>query len=297
VPEFGTAFVRKMLVDTLPKTMAELVCISGLSHGTNVWLNNAQDLVTQGICTLSQCICTREDILNGLIDMGMQPKMSFDIMEAVRKGKGLKDEWEQAMLEVGVKDWFIDSCKKIKYLFPKAHAVAYVTMALRIAWYKVYRPEAYYAVYFTVRADGFDAEKMVGTLEEIQDRKAKLDALGQDATKLDKDAIVILEVVLEMLLRGIKFDRMDLYESDATRFTITDVGLRPPLNVLPGLGDSAALGIVEARKQGRFLSVEDLKSRARLSSSVIEALRAQGCLEGFSASNQLSLFDFVDMGL
>jgi len=254
-------------------------------------------LIRNGTCTLPECICTREDILNGLISMGLQPKMAFDIMEAVRKGRDLKDEWEEAMREVGVKDWFIDSCHKIEYLFPKAHAVAYVTMALRIAWYKVYRPEAYYAVYFTVRADSFDAGLMIGTLEEIKERKARLDALGQDATKLDKDAVTILEVVLEMMLRGIRFDRMDLYASEATRFTLTDKGIRPPLNVLPGLGGAAALAIAEARKQAPFLSVEDLKNRTHISSAVIEALRSRGCLDGFTAKNQISLFDFTDIDL
>ena len=289
VPEFGTRFVRQMLEETHPTTMNELLSISGLSHGTDVWIGNAQELIHQGVA-LADCICTREDIMNGLIAIGVDSKMAFDTMESVRKGKGLKPEMEQAMIERHVPDWFMDSCKKIKYMFPKGHAVAYVTMALRIAWFKVYRPEAYYAAFFTVRADCFDASVLAGSIESIEEHMKQIDAM-KDATAKDKDMYTLLELVLEMNYRGIRFAPVDLYKSQAAQFEVVEKGvIRMPFNALPGVGAAAAQGIVDARADGPFISVEEFKERTRLSTSAIDLLRECGCLSGLPETNQVSLF-------
>ncbi len=292
IPEFGTSFVRQMLDDTKPTTMQELIRLSGLSHGTDVWLGNAKDLIVGGVAPLSQCLCTRDDIMNQLMALGVAPKMAFDTMENVRKGKGLKPEMEEAMLEKNVPAWLIDSCKKIKYMFPKGHAVAYVTMALRVAWYKVYHPLAYYAAYFTIRGDGFDAAEMllpVPQITEKLDHAYELDAQKMLSAK-EKDGITAMEMVREMLSRGFGFLPADLYKSDARRFLPEgDRQLRVPLISLGGLGEAAAEGIAAAR-QTPFLSVEDLKDRARLSSAVVELLRVHGSLEGLAESSQVSLF-------
>ncbi len=287
VPEFGTAFVRGMLDETKPTTMEELIRISGLSHGTDVWLGNAQDLIRSGTAPLKECICTRDDIMNYLILKGVAPKMSFDTMESVRKGKGLRPDMEEAMIEQRVDAWFVDSCKKIKYMFPKGHAVAYVTMALRVAWFKVYHPAAYYAAYFTVRGDGFDATRMLlkpdvikGVLNDFKQQEQKL-------TAKDKQEIVAWELVLEMQMRGINFLPADLYKSDVKRFLIEDGNLRVPFTSLGGLGEAAAESIVRERELP-FLSVEDLKKRGKASSAVVELLRAQGCLNGLSETSQVS---------
>ncbi len=287
VPEFGTSFVRGMLDDTKPSTMEELVRISGLSHGTDVWLGNAQDIITSGTATLRECVCCRDDIMNYLITKGVAPKLAFTTMESVRKGKGLKPEMEQAMLDHDVPQWFIDSCKKCKYLFPKGHAVAYVTMALRIAWFKVHHPLAYYAAYFTVRGDGFDACTMLIDPETIrqQIRQIKDDP---KATAKDKEAVTSLELVLEMNMRGLRFLPCDLYKSHVSRFLIEDGSLRCPFTSLGGLGESAAEAIVRERARAPFLSIEDLKDRTKISSAVVELLRAHGSLEGLSETSQVS---------
>ncbi|MBE5769362.1 MAG: PolC-type DNA polymerase III [Clostridiales bacterium] len=289
VPEFGTAFVRGMLDDTKPSTMEELVRISGLSHGTDVWLGNAQDLVRSGTATLSECVCCRDDIMNYLIDKGVAPKMAFTTMESVRKGKGLKPEMEKAMVDANVPEWFMDSCKKIKYMFPKGHAVAYVTQALRVAWFKVHHPLAYYAAYFTVRGDGFDACTM---LTDPPTLRARIKAIKDDPDSSARDASVqtALELVLEMNMRGYKFLPCDLYKSDVSRFKIEDGGLRCPFTSMGGLGESAAVAIVWEREKGPFLSVEDLKDRTRISNSVVEMLRTSGSLEGLSETSQVSMF-------
>ena len=292
VPEFGTSFVRQMLDDTKPTTMQELIRISGLSHGTDVWLGNAKDLIVNGIAPLSQCLCTRDDIMNQLMAIGVAPKMAFDTMENVRKGKGLKPEMEEAMREHNVPQWFVDSCKKIQYMFPKGHAVAYVTMALRVAWYKVYHPLAYYAAYFTIRGDGFDAMEMLLPIEQITEKLNN--AYELDAQKLlsakDKDGITAMEMVREMLARGFSFLPADLYKSDVRRFLPeNDKQLRVPFTALGGLGESAAEGIAAARSTP-FLSIEDLKERAKVSSAVIELLRTHGCLDDLAESSQVSLF-------
>jgi DNA polymerase III subunit alpha, Gram-positive type len=290
LPEFGTKFVRQMLVDTKPKTFSDLLQISGLSHGTNVWLKNAQDLVKENICTISEVIGTRDYIMVNLMYRGLNPKSAFKIMEDVRKGKGLKPEYEQEMREHSVPDWYIDSCKKIKYMFPKAHAAAYVLTAMRIGWYKVYHPVAFYVTYFTVRADEFDATLMTHGKEIVRRKITELEKLGNTITAKDKNVLTILEVANEMYSRGIEFLPIDLYKSDAVRFQIAENGIRPPLSSLQGLGVSAANAIVEARAKGEFISKEDLRSRAKASKTVIEILQQNGCLEGLPESSQMSLF-------
>ncbi len=220
VPEFGTRFVRDMLVETLPKTFEELVRISGLSHGTDVWNNNAQDLIKEKKATLAEAICTRDDIMTYLISMGLPAQNSFKIMECVRKGKGLTEEQEALMKEHDVPEWYIESCKKIKYMFPKAHAVAYVTMAFRIAWFKVHKPLAYYATFFSIRADEFDSEVMIFGKSKVREKMADIKRLGNDATAKDKNMYSILESVLEMYERGFNFLPIDLYKSDAVKFKV-----------------------------------------------------------------------------
>ena len=289
VPEMGTGFVRGMLGETRPKTMEELLRISGLSHGTDVWLGNAQEIIASGTATLSECVCCRDDIMNYLIDQGVKPKLAFTTMESVRKGKGLKPEMEQAMAEVGVPDWFMDSCRKIKYMFPKGHAVAYVTMALRVAWFKLHEPLAYYCAYFTIRGTGFDVTTMITTPDECRRRIKEIRGMDK-AGAHEKDIATCLELVLEMNLRGISFLPVDLYKSDVTHFRIENGNIRCPFISLPGLGESAAQPIVEARKQGPFLSVEDLRMRGKAGNTTIELLRSQGALKGMSETNQISMF-------
>lgn len=298
IPEFGTKFVRGMLVDTRPKTFDELIRISGLSHGTDVWLGNAQSLIEQGTVTLTEAICCRDDIMIYLMKQGLPPNSAFKIMETVRKGKALKDpaKWAsfvELMKENNVPDWYIKSCEKIKYMFPKAHAAAYVTNAFRIAWFKVHQPLAYYAAFFSIRAsDEFDSEIMCFGKEKVKNKMKEIDLLGNNATQKDKVMYPVLELVLEMYERGFTFLPMDLYESDATKFKVDleKNALRPPLNSIPGLGTVAALGIVEARKEGKFMSIDDMKIRSKVGNSVADLLKAFGCLEGMSQSNQMSLF-------
>lgn len=294
VPEFGTAFVRQMLEDTHPSTMQELIRISGLSHGTDVWLGNAKDLIDKGIVPLSQCLCTREDIMNQLMQQGVPAKMAFDTMEAVRKGRGLTPAMAEAMHENKVPAWFEDSCRKIKYMFPKGHAAAYVTMALRVAWYKVYYPQAYYAAYFTIRGDGFNAATMILPIDQVRQKLKEMYALDNEkkTTAKDKDAITALEMVLEMMARGYHFLPADLYKSDVSRFIPEgEKGLRVPFTALGGLGEAVAQSIVEARSIP-FISVEDLKNRGKVSSAVLDLLREHGCLKDLAETNQVTLFSF-----
>lgn len=293
IPEFGTRFVRQMLVDTRPNTMEELIRISGLSHGTDVWVGNAQDLVKAGIAPLKQCICTRDDIMNQLIELGVESKMAFDIMESVRKGKGLKPEMEQAMLERQTPQWFIDSCKKIKYMFPKAHAVAYVTMALRVAYFKVYYPLAYYTCFLKRNADAFDGSRMVAPLPTIRERLREVNELEKgQRTQKDEDEQALLEVLVEMLSRGIDLLPVSLYDSDAEEFLIAgDNRILPPLSSLPGLGVNAARNLAQVRKDGPFISQEDMVRR-KVAKSVVDILGQSGALRGLPETSQISLFDF-----
>ncbi|MCL2859657.1 MAG: PolC-type DNA polymerase III [Oscillospiraceae bacterium] len=290
VPEFGTKFVRGMLVDTKPKTFDELIRISGLSHGTDVWLGNAQTLILDGTATLDEAICTRDEIMTYLIKQGLPTKSAFVIMEAVRKGKGLKPEWEEEMKEYNVPNWYIDSCKKIKYMFPKAHAAAYVTMAYRIAWFKVHQPKAYYTAYFSIRADEFDSDVMIYGKEKVKNKMREIEMQGNFASAKDKNMYSILEVVLEMYERGIKFLPMDLYKSHSTKFIMEEEGIRPPLNSIPGLGGVAAEKIHTSTKEGKFMSIDDLKVKSGIGKSIIEMLNRFDCLKGLPESNQLSLF-------
>ena len=290
LPEFGTKFVRQMLVDTQPKSFADLVRISGLSHGTDVWLNNAQYFIKEGYTTLKDCIATRDDIMVYLMYKDLPPKTAFTIMEKVRKGKGLSEDDEALMREKNVPEWYIESCKRIKYMFPKGHAVAYVMMAVRIAYYKVYYPEAYYTTYFTVRADDFDADLICKGEEAIKAKMEELNSLGNNISVKEKGLLTILEISYEMYKRGLNFLKVDLYKSEATKFKIEEDGIRPPLNALQGVGDNAAKSIVECRVNGEFISKEDLRIRSKVSKTVIETLDNHGCLEGMQESNQLSLF-------
>ena len=297
VPEFGTKFVRGMLVDTRPTTFEELIRISGLSHGTDVWLGNAQTLIEEGTVTLNEAICTRDDIMIYLIDKGIDPGKSFKIMETVRKGKALKDpkfpEYEQIMRENNVPEWYISSCKKIKYMFPKAHAAAYVTNAFRIAWFKVHEPKAYYASFMSIRADEFDSDSMLYGKERVLAKMKEIDLQGNKAAQKDKAMYPILELVLEMNERGIKFLPVDIYKSDVKKFLVEEDGIRPPLSSLTGFGEVDANKFVAAREQGKFSSIEDIAIRAKIGRVAMETLQNAGCLAGLPRSAQMDLFDLL----
>ncbi|MFR9119079.1 MAG: PolC-type DNA polymerase III, partial [Merdibacter sp.] len=299
LPEFGTPFVRGILELTRPTTFDELLKISGLSHGTDVWLGNAKDLIDNGICTLKSVIGCRDDIIVYLLHKGMKPKLAFTIMESVRKGKGLKEEWIVEMKANGVEDWYIESCKKIKYMFPKAHAVAYVMMAIRIAWFKVHMPMIYYCMFFSIRCDAYDIETMIKGEASIRQRMAQIQELSRSSdrnikpSKKDLDTFSTLELALEMVLRGYHFSNIDINRSSATEF-IVDTENRnaiiPPFTSIDGLGESVADSIVKAREEAPFLSKEDLLKRSSLSVSLMKKLDALGALEGLQEENQLSLF-------
>ncbi len=290
VPEFGTRFVRQMLEDTKPTTFSELLQISGLSHGTDVWLGNAQELIQNNICTLKEVIGCRDDIMVYLIYQGLESSFAFKIMESVRKGKGLTEEMEAEMRKNDVPEWYIDSCKKIKYMFPKAHAAAYVLMAVRIAYFKVHHPLWYYASYFTVRAEDFDIEAMTKGAAAIRAVIDEINGKGLDASTKEKNLLTVLELALEMTERGFSFQKIDLYRSSANEFIIDGNSLIPPFNSIPGLGTNAAINIVKAREGGEFLSKEDLQQRGKVSKTIMEYLDNQGCLESMPDQNQLSLF-------
>jgi len=291
IPEFGTKFVRGMLLDTKPKTFADLLRISGLSHGTDVWLGNAQTLIENGTITLKETISTRDSIMIYLINKGVDKKKSFKIMEKVRKGKGLTDEDIADMKAENVPDWYIESCQKIKYMFPKAHAAAYVMMAFRIAYFKINYPEAYYATYFTVRAcDDFDYSCMCKGMDVAKAAMREIHAKGMEATAKDKAKMTVLELIVEFYARGFKFLPIDLYKSDSRKFIVTEEGLIPPFNSLQGLGTNAAQSIVDGREAGEFHTIEELKERTSLGRSLIDLLKENGVLNGIPETNQLSLF-------
>ncbi len=290
IPEFGTRFVRQMLEDTKPTTFSELVQISGLSHGTDVWLGNAQELIHNKICTLPEVIGCRDDIMVYLIYQGLEPSLAFKIMESVRKGKGLTEDMETEMRKNEVPEWYIDSCKKIKYMFPKAHAAAYVLMGVRVAYFKVHHPILYYAAYFTVRAEDFDLDSMAKGSNSIRAQIEDINAKGLEASNKEKNLLTVLELALEMCERGFSFQTVDLYRSSANEFIIDGNSLIPPFNAIPGLGTNAAFNIVKAREEGEFLSKEDLQKRGKVSKTILEFLDQQGCLESLPDQNQLSLF-------
>ena len=290
IPEFGTRFLQQVLVEAKPKNFADLVQISGLTHGTDVWLGNAQELIKNGTCDISQVVGTRDSIMLYLIAHGLESKLSFDIMESVRKGKGLRPEWEAAMLEHNVPDWYIWSCKKIKYMFPKAHAAAYVMSAIRLAWYKIYYPMEFYAAFLTVAPGGFDAEIVGRGYEGVNAVIKELEDKGNEATQKEHQTCQTLYLVREALARGVKFLNVDLKKSDGTAFLPENGKIRMPFNSLPGLGETAAEKIIEARDKYDIYSVEELREHTGISKTVIELLRRNHVLDGLSETNQFSLF-------
>ncbi len=290
IPEFGTRFVRQMLEATRPNTFAELVRISGLSHGTDVWLNNAQDLIENGISDLNQVICTRDDIMTYLINCGVDKKQSFNIMERVRKGKGLGEQDIPIMEQCQVPEWYIKSCQKIKYMFPRAHAVAYVTMAFRIAYFKVNFPLPFYASFFSIRAEDFDARTVLDGYQSVRKKIKEIDKMGNSATQKDKKLITILELAMEMYARGFKFYPVDIYESDAVKFKVYQDGLLLPICALPNVGNSAALGVIEARLNKPFVSIEEFQARTHLNKTAMAILREYECFKNLPETTQISLF-------
>ena len=298
IPEFGTDFVIQMVVDTKPKTLSDLIRISGLSHGTDVWLNNAQELIKSGKATISTAICTRDDIMTYLINKGMDSEESFTIMERVRKGlvaKGKCKDWpefKKDMIEHGIPDWYIWSCEKIKYMFPKAHAAAYVMMAFRIAYCKVYYPLAYYAAYFSIRASAFSYELMCQGKEKLEfymnDYKRRSDSLS----KKEQDTLKDMKIVQEMYARGFEFLPLDIYRAKATKFQIIDGKLMPPLSSIEGMGDKAADAVEMAAADGPYLSKDDFRQRTKVSKTVIDFMADLGMFGDLPETNQLSLFDF-----
>ena len=297
IPEFNTRFTRQMLIDTQPKDFNTLVRLSGFSHGTDVWMGNARELILSGTASVLETVGCRDDIMLYLISKGLDPKMSFKIMEKVRKGKvkkgGFDEGWEEAMMEHDVPDWYIESLAKIGYLFPKAHAVAYVMMAFRIAWFKVHEPLAFYSAYFYRRSqkDSFDADMMTRGLDYTR-RKINELRNKPTLTAKEEDLLVTLEAVYEFNLRGFEFAPMSLYESDATKFLIRDGKLLPPFVAISGLGESAAWNLVACRADGReFVSVEELSAACpKVSQTHLEQLRAMGALGEMPDSSQMSLF-------
>lgn len=291
IPEFGTKFTRQMLIDTKPTTFAALVRISGLSHGTDVWVNNAQDLVRANVIGIKDVISTRDDIMNYLIFKGLRPKLAFTIMENVRKGRGLKPEFIEEMKANNVPDWYIGSCQKIKYMFPKAHAVAYVMTSFRIAYCKVNYPEAFYATYFTTKVEDFDVDLVTRGLDAVRAKMERIRELGNSATAKENNQYTILEVVVEMLCRGIEMEKVDIYRSHPTDFQLDgDKKILPPMVALQGMGENAALSIAREREKGAFLSKEDLIKRTKVSKTVVEKLSEHGSLDEMSDKNQLSFF-------
>ncbi|MBQ8002868.1 MAG: PolC-type DNA polymerase III, partial [Clostridia bacterium] len=290
VPEFGTHFVRQMLMDTQPKTFSDLVRISGLSHGTNVWTNNAQDLVRAGTCTLSKCICCRDDIMIYLIHMGIDPGHAFKIMEKVRKGKKLQPDDEVEMRAAGVPEWYIESCNKIQYMFPKAHAAAYVTMSFRVAHFKLYYPTAFYQSYYTVRADTFDYEMMAMGQAKVKNTMQEL-ARSENPTAKDKVTMTILEVVNEMYARGIEFTPLNVFDAHPTKFLNVDGKIMPALNSIAGLGTAAAESVMRAREEAPFKSIEDFKARTSVSQTHIEVLKRLGAFGDLPDSSQVTIFE------
>lgn len=293
IPEFGTSFVRGMLLDTMPTQFDTLVRLSGFSHGTDVWLDNAKDLISSGTATVNQAIGCRDDIMIYLISLGMDEKFAFKIMEAVRKGKGLPEGAEEQMRELQVPEWYIGSCKKIAYLFPKAHAVAYVMMAFRIAWFKVHHPLAFYAAYFTVRAKAVDQAFMCRGMDVCKKKIFAIKAKDKDATDVEKNMLTTLEVCYEFYLRGFTFNCLDFYNADATKFLVSEEtkSLTPPFISVAGLGEAAALSLSEQREGKSFVSIEEIANACpKVSKTHIQLLTEAGSFGNLPATSQLDLF-------
>ena len=290
LPEFGTPFLQQVLVEAKPKNFADLLQISGLTHGTDVWLGNAEELIKQGICDISKVIGCRDNIMNDLIRYGVENSLSFKIMESVRKGKGLTPEWEAEMRAHDVPDWYIGSCKKIKYMFPKAHAAAYVMSAIRLGWYKVNIPIAFYCAMFTVAPGGFDAEVVMRGKQAVKDTIKDIERRGKEASPKEQASVASLQLINECMERGIRFLPIDIEKSMSYEFVPENGAIRMPFSALPGLGENAALNIIQARNEEKFFSVDDLRIRAKLTKSVIEILRKNRVLDNLSETDQISFF-------
>ena len=290
LPEFGTKFVRQMIVDSKPKNFSDLLQISGLSHGTDVWLGNAQELIKEGICDISQVIGTRDNIMVYLIYNGLEKGLAFKIMEDVRKGRGLKPEYEEAMVAQGIPEWYIKSCKKIKYMFPKAHAAAYVISALRLGWYKVHMPLEFYAAFFTVAPGGFDAEIVAKGKSEVERTIKAIEELGTAAKQKDNETLATMQLVNEAMARKIKFLPVDLYKSKAYDFLPEDGAIRMPFSSLPGLGEAAALNLENTIRGENIISREELRQKGGITKAVIEILTRNGVLDSLPETNQISFF-------
>ena len=289
LPELGTPFIQQVLIDAKPRNFADLLQISGLTHGTNVWLGNAQDLIKDGTCDISRVIGTRDGIMLDMIRYGLENATAFKIMEAVRKGKGLTPEWEADMRAHNVPEWYITSCKKIKYLFPKAHAAAYVMSAIRLAWYKVHQPVAFYCTMFTVAPNGFDAQVVIKGKANVVAHMRDIQKRGKEASQKEQSSVPVLQLIVEAMARGVKFLPVDLQKSHAFIFQPEDGGIRMPFSSLPGLGENAAQNIIKAREEEPFFSVEDLQIRAKISKTVIEMLRANGVLDNINETDQMTM--------
>ena len=292
IPEFGTEFAMQMLIDTQPQAFSDLVRIAGLSHGTDVWLGNAQVLIQEKKATIATAICTRDDIMVYLINMGVESSLAFTTMESVRKGKGLKPEMEEAMIAAGVPDWYIWSCKKIKYMFPKAHAAAYVMMAWRIAYCKINYPLAFYAAFFSIRASGFSYELMCQGQAHLESVMADYKRRGDALTPKEQGSLKDMKLVQEMYARGYDFMPIDIFKAHSRNFQIIDGKLMPSLSSIDGLGEKAADAIVEAAKDGPFLSKDDFRMRTKVSKTVIDLMSSLNLFGDIPESNQISLFDF-----
>ena len=290
LPELGTRFVQQMLEDSKPKNFSDLLQISGLSHGTDVWLGNAQDLIKNGTCTISEVVGTRDSIMIYLIYNGLDKSMAFKIMEDVRKGKGVKPEYEEEMIAKGIPDWYISSCKKIKYMFPKAHAVAYDISAIRLGWYKIYYPLEFYAAYLTVAPGGFESTMVANGKRGILDRLKEIEEKGMDATQKEKDMVVALQLAYECLARNIEFLPVDFKKSDSFKFLPENGKIRLPFSSIAGVGDNAAEKIAEARDSGEIFSIEDFQQKTSLSKTVIQVLKDNGVFNDMSETNQISMF-------